>query len=70
MLFVRNASALPARAPTAAGPQLYGRFFLETQSGRGCQRLARLFLDFPRLRFASENDAIWMMGMKGPSLAC
>jgi hypothetical protein len=35
MLFVRNASALPARAPTADGPQLYGRFFLETQSGRG-----------------------------------
>lgn len=29
MLFVRNASAFPALAPTVAGPQLYGRCFLE-----------------------------------------
>jgi hypothetical protein len=32
MLFARNASALPARGPTAAGLELYGRFFLETRA--------------------------------------
>ena len=61
MDFVRSASALPARAPTAAGPQLYGIFFLEHRAAgvpRGQPFGSRCFL----LCTASENDAIWVMG--------
>jgi hypothetical protein len=64
MLFVRSASAVPALAPTDAGPQLYGRCFLEHKAA-GVPSVSHFGTPKLSLDVTFRHDAILMVRDNG-----